>query len=253
MDILIYATLGAGVGFLVGLTGIGGGAVMTPVLIGAGVPVATAVGTDLLYAAITKTSAFASHARQKTISFHTAGWLAAGSIPAALVVLWFLGQRAEVSSEVMRSTLGVMLLVTAVLLLASPNTGSAPRFQLSTRGNLVLLVSLGALVGLAVTLSSVGAGAIISMVLLLTQPRLAPVQVVGTDITHAIPLTLVAGLGHLSLGHVDLTLLGSLIIGSLPASWLGARYSKRLAGPWLKRVLAIVLLLVGIRFLIGHL
>jgi uncharacterized membrane protein YfcA len=251
MDIVIYGLVGAGVGFLVGLTGIGGGAVMTPVLIGAGVPVSTAVGTDLLYAAITKTSAFASHARQKTVSFTTAGWLAAGSIPAALVTLWFLGQRTEASSEVMRGALGVMLLVTAGLLLSTRGSGRSTLFTLSGGGNAALLATLGALVGLAVTLSSVGAGAIISMVLLLTQARLLPVQVVGTDIAHAIPLTLVAGLGHFSLGHVDLTLLGMLIIGSLPASWLGARYSKRLAGPWLKRVLAVVLLLVGVRLLVG--
>ena len=251
MDIVIYALLGAGVGFLVGLTGIGGGAVMTPVLIGAGVPVSTAVGTDLLYAALTKTSAFASHARQQTISYATAGWLAAGSIPAALLTLGFLGQRTDISTEVMRVALGVMLLVTAGLLLSTRSKGPSAAFDVSGRGNAALLISLGALVGLAVTLSSVGAGAIISMVLLLTQARLPPVQVVGTDIAHAIPLTLVAGLGHFSLGNVDLTLLGMLVIGSLPASWLGARYSKRLAGPWLKRVLAVVLLVVGVRLLLG--
>lgn len=251
MDILIYAAVGAGVGFLVGLTGIGGGAVMTPVLIGAGVPLSTAVGTDLLYAAITKTSALASHARQKTVSYTTAGWLALGSIPASLAALWFLGHRTGQSAEVMSTTLGLMLVVTAVLMLFGRNPARGGQGEIAKAGNVLLLAALGLFVGLAVTLSSVGAGAIVSMILLLTQTRLSPVQIVGTDIAHAIPLTLVAGLGHLSLGNVDPALLASLIIGSLPASWLGARYSKRLAGPWLKRVLAVVLLVIGVRFLLG--
>ncbi len=256
----VYTLAGLGVGIVVGLTGVGGGSLMTPLLVLLfGVSPATAVGTDLLYAAITKAGGVAVHGIKKTIDWKIVGWLAAGSVPASLLVVLFLAsqQSAAVAgasqaagfSAIFSFSLGVMLLLTALALIfrkslqkwaanARPEPISAHRKPLAT-------VFLGAFIGVAVSLSSVGAGAVGVTALILLYPKLPMARVVGTDIAHAVPLTLIAGLGHASLGHVDWTLLGSLLLGSLPGVAIGSLLASKLPEFFIRHALVFLLLIIG--------
>ena len=242
------------VGVLVGLTGVGGGSLMTPLLVLAfGFKPATAVGTDLLYAAITKSGGSWVHHRHGNIDWGITGRLALGSVPAAALTLLLLaniGVAGHGASHLISIALGVALLLTAASLvfrtrlleLARRRSASADFSHRHTAG---LTVAVGAGVGVLVTISSVGAGALGVTALTFLYPNLATRRVVGSDIAHAVPLTLVAGLGHWWLGTVDVVLLVSLLIGSLPGIALGAHFAAKVPERALRSLLASVLLLVG--------
>ncbi|WP_020408796.1 sulfite exporter TauE/SafE family protein [Hahella ganghwensis] len=254
MEILLYIAAGASVGFLVGLTGVGGGSLMTPLLILFGFPPHIAIGTDLLYAAITKATGVAAHARHHTINWKVLGLLAAGSIPASILTTFLLSHfftEPDKYSHVLTTSLGLMLIVTSAVLLFKNKLAinrSSQGTSIAYRNRAQLTVLMGLILGVFVTLSSVGAGAIGTAVLMILYPSLAAVRVVGTDLAHAVPLTLIAGLGHMQLGNVDYYLLGSLLIGSLPAIHLGTKLSKHLPANVLRPVLASMLLAIGVKY-----
>jgi uncharacterized membrane protein YfcA len=249
---------GFAVGLLVGLTGVGGGSLMTPLLVLLfGFKPATAVGTDLLYAAITKSGGSWVHHRHDNIDWAIAGRLALGSVPAAgltLLLLAQLGVRGHGATGLISAVLGVALLLTAASLffrqrlldLARRRPASAD-FQQHIAP---LTVLVGAVLGVLVTISSVGAGALGVTALTFLYPQLATRRIVGSDIAHAVPLTLVAGLGHWWLGTVDVVLLVSLLIGSLPGIALGAHFAARVPERALRSLLASVLLLVGSKLIL---
>ncbi|GAB1266265.1 sulfite exporter TauE/SafE family protein [Aurantivibrio infirmus] len=258
MDIALYILAGAAVGLAVGLTGVGGGSLMTPLLILFGFPYNVAIGTDLLYAAITKSSGVISHHRHKSINWRLVSLLGAGSIPASLITIFVLNLgfvNADEYKPVLTSALGVMLILTSLVLFFRPylqksqmESESAQPSWIKRHSSPVMFAS-GVFLGVFVTLSSVGAGALCAALLLMLFPRLTPQQVVGTDIAHAVPLTLIAGLGHLLLlNNVDLRLLGCLLIGSLPAIHLGTKLGANIPKNILHPVLATILLGIGAKF-----
>jgi len=245
---------GFAVGLLVGLTGVGGGSLMTPLLVLVfGFKPATAVGTDLLYAAITKGGGSWVHHRHDNIDWRITGRLALGSVPAAavtLLVLAQLGVQGHGTTGLISVVLGFALLLTALSLFfrqrlldfAKRRSASA---DFSHRHAAGLTIAVGVVLGVLVTISSVGAGALGVTALSFLYPQLATRRIVGSDIAHAVPLTLVAGLGHWWLGTVDVVLLASLLIGSLPGIALGAHFAARVPEYALRGLLASVLLLVG--------
>lgn len=250
-----YTVAGVLVGFAVGVTGVGGGSLMTPILIlGFGFPPAQAVGTDLLYAAGTKSFGVWLHGRQRTVAWRVVGLLVAGSIPGALVtvaVLHGVGIN-ETVERVMVVTLGAAIMVTALLTLFRQRVISfgrrddTPVMRGLHRRLRVPLTVLGAFaLGVLVTLSSVGAGVLGTALLFWLYPRLPAIKIVGSDIAYAVPLTLVAGLGHISLGTTDFAVLGYLLLGSLPGIYLGTRLGYRLPDGVLRPVVACLLLLIG--------
>jgi uncharacterized membrane protein YfcA len=252
--VLAYALSGFGVGFVVGLTGVGGGSLMTPLLVLVfGFHPATAVGTDLLYASITKTCGTAVHHIGRTVEWAVVGWLGVGSLPASLLTLLLLSRQLHNSSAVaslISYVLGYALILTALSLLFRRRI-LALAHMLSLhrrpRREAAATVLLGALLGVLVSLSSVGAGAIGVTMLVLLYPHLPIVRIIGSDIAHAVPLTLVAGLGHLAVGTVDVSLLASLLTGSLPGIALGSVIARRAPERALRLLLAALLALVGIR------
>lgn len=257
MDFYLYILAGAGVGFAVGLTGVGGGSLMTPLLLLFGFPPHIAIGTDLLYAAITKSGGVVMHHRQGTIRWRVALQLGAGSIPASLVTIWVLHRFFDTGSEgygqVLTTALGTMLILTSAVILFKSRLGMPSDETVQRRAWMVqnagkLTVVCGLFLGIMVTLSSVGAGAIGTAILLILYPRLPSIQVVGTDLVHAVPLTLVAGIGHLFLGNVDFALLGALLIGSLPAIVAGTWVGARLPNHFLQPVLAATLMVLGVKY-----
>ena len=238
------------VGVIVGLTGIGGGSLMTPLLVLAfGVAPATAVGTDLLYAAITKAGGVYVHDRQGTVDYRITGWLALGSMPLALattIALHLIAPAPETLAAAIKGTLGVALLLTAAAIIFRARLAAlSPVAGWSERRIAAATVITGAVIGVLVTLSSIGAGAVGVAALIFLYPGRPAVQIVGTDIAHAVPLTLVAGLGHATLGTVDLTLLAALLIGSIPGVMLGSRLSSKVPERVLRPALAGMLILVG--------
>lgn len=254
MDIA-FVFAGLGVGFIVGLTGVGGGALMTPLLIlGFGVAPAVSVGTDLLYAAISKSGGVLVHQRHRSIVWAIAWRMLAGSLPAALLTGWFLqGLQAEHTEyeQILSACLSVMLILTAFVLFSKgwwqqKLKGRSSFLPRRWRGRAVWLS--GVVLGVMVTLSSVGAGALGAALLSLLFPRLPTRRIVGTDLAHAVPLTAVAGLAHWQLGHVDFALLGGLLIGALPGIWAGSLLGLRLPEKLLRPVLAGMLLFLGLRF-----
>ena len=253
----LYALSGLLVGGLVGLTGVGGGSLMTPLLMLAfGVAPLTAVGTDLLYAAVTKCGGAVVHACGGTIDWRVVRRLALGSLPATGATLFYLAHAGVGSSAhhgLVSSVLGIALVLTAGSLLFRRLLLErlAPGMErLGERGQAVLTVALGLLVGTLVSLTSVGAGAIGGTVLLLLYPRAPLVRIVGADIAHAVPLTLLAGLGHWALGTVDLAVLGSLLVGSLPGIAVASRLARRAPDRILRPILAVTLAIVGLRLAI---
>nr|WP_232023949.1 sulfite exporter TauE/SafE family protein [Sulfurivermis fontis] len=250
-----YSVAAFAVGALVGLTGVGGGALMTPILLALGVQPATAVGTDLLYAAITKSCAIPVHQRRRTVQWPVVGRLALGSVPGAVLALWWLRDLAAHTPLLERRLLAVLgaalLLTAAAMLLHEPlrrrraRNGGSTASIVPERWLAPATVAAGAVLGVLVTLSSVGAGALGAMALYLLYPRLPTAAIVGTDIAHAVPLALVAGLGHLQLGNVDGTLLASLLLGSVPGIVLGTRLGLRLPEHVVRPLLASFLLFIG--------
>ena len=258
IDLLLYIASGAAVGLAIGLTGVGGGSLMTPLLILFGFPYNVAIGTDLLYAAITKAGGVVSHQKQKTIKWHTVRMLALGSVPTSIITALFLSQLFSDSSEyesILTRSLGVMLVLTATVILLNRRlrkkvkVKSEEKDGFFVRHNDAVIILVGLFLGVFVTLSSVGAGAFCAAVLMVLYPHMPALKIVGTDIAHAVPLTLVAGLGHLIwLGNVDFMLLGCLLIGSLPAIHLGTRLARRIPSNILQTTIATLLLGMGIKF-----
>lgn len=248
-----YALAGLLVGFIVGLTGVGGGSLMTPLLIMFfGISPATAVGTDLLYASLTKAAGVWVHARRGNVEWKLVGWMAAGSIPAAviaLVALHFIGVDSQPVGGLITGSLGVALILTALAILfkeplqkLGQRSGAEDWRDRHAAG---ATVATGAVIGALVALSSVGAGAVGVAALFWLYPRLLASRIVGSDIAHAVPLTAVAGLGHSFIGTVDWQILLNLLIGSLPGIYLGSHLSGRIAERWLRPVLASMLVIVG--------
>ena len=247
----LHAVLGLLVGILVGLTGVGGGSLMTPLLVLlVGVNPQTAVGTDLLYASLTKMVGTGVHGWRETVDWKIVRRLATGSVPAAGATLLALARFGPVSkhtTNVIIIVLAVMLILTAIsVLLRSQIINWAGRRDLPDGHNVVVpTVVLGAVLGAAVTISSVGAGAIGVTVLLVLYPKLPISRIVGSDIAHAVPLTLVAGLGHWFIGDINVPLLANLLVGSVPGVIIGSLLSTRATDKWLKPALACVLVISG--------
>ena len=249
-----YSLSGFIVGVLVGLTGVGGGSLMTPILVLLfGVNPATAVGTDLLYAAVTKSGGVAVHGLNRTIDWRIVRRLALGSVPATAItiaILAHVGIHGHAQHGLISSVLGVALVLTAVSIILRKYVLDrlAPIMEaMSERRRTMLTVALGIFLGVFVSISSVGAGAIGVTVLLTLYPRAPLVRVVGADIAHAVPLTLVAGLGHWWLGSVDWPVLGSLLVGSLPGIVLASQFASRAPDKVMRPLMAAMLAIVGLR------
>ncbi len=262
-DPTLYVAAGALVGVLVGLTGVGGGSLMTPILVLAfGQSPAVAVGTDLLFAALTKITASFSFGASRRIDWRIVRRLALGSLPGAAGVLATLSlstRSALHADRFLLLCLGVMLVLTSagmlleriVRLRLAKSAQPRPLANPTTTPPLALTVLVGFLIGVAVTLTSVGAGALGTVALLWLYPRLPTDRLVGTDIAHAVPLTLLAGLGHASLGHINTGMLGYLLIGSVPSVLLASRLAIRISQPRLRLILALMLAVVGTKILLG--
>jgi uncharacterized protein len=245
-----YSLSGLVVGLLVGLTGVGGGALMTPLLVLLfGVRATTAVGTDLLYACITKAAGTAVHGFSRSVEWRVVGRLAAGSVPATALTLVVLAHfQVDSTSGLITTVLGFALILTSVSVLFRKwilNRLAEVTAKISSRSTTLLTTLLGAVLGVLVSLSSVGAGAIGVTVLLILYPKLPAGKLVGSDIAHAVPLTLVAGIGHWFIGSIDVVLLVSLLIGSIPGVIVGSYASARVPDKVLRPVLASTLAVVG--------
>jgi uncharacterized protein len=248
----LFTLSGFFVGLLVGQTGMGGGSLMTPLLILMfGVHPATAVGTDLLYASATKTVGTLVHGLNHTVNWRIVARLASGSVPATAVTLLLISHfdiTGKTAAGIISSVLGVMLLLTALSLVFRRQFLAFAGDRLMTVApprTRMLTVLTGIMLGVLVTISSVGAGALGVTALLLLYPRLPMVIVVGSDIAHAVPLTLLAGVGHWFLGSVDWLLLTSLLSGSVPGIIVGSYVSAHVPDAVLRPILAATLTLVG--------
>lgn len=263
-----FALSGLVTGFLVGLTGVGGGSLMTPLLVLLfGIAPSTAVGTDLLYASITKVTGIPVHARKGHIDWRVAGWLTLGSAPAALAMVVLLSHlhTGKAFESILKTSVGVALVITAAAILwrasrqgilsftGGPEPAPTPAAVLPDASGgaypVWMTVLTGAVLGALVTMSSIGAGAVGTVALVFLYPRFPITRIVGTDIAHAVPLTLIAGLGHLSLGHVNGHLLVNLLIGSIPGIWLGSHASAGIPERWSRPVLAVLLLTISARMI----
>ncbi|ODS25092.1 hypothetical protein AB835_00015 [Candidatus Endobugula sertula] len=253
---LLYIFFGAVVGFAVGVTGVGGGSLMTPLLLLIGFPPHIAIGTDLLYASITKFGGALSHHYQKNIDWALVRRMAIGSVPAAIftaLILKFFFQNSEDYKHILTFVLGIMLVLTSATIffrqrLQKKRASDSSRFTIAHAHVGRVTTGMGVVIGVLVTLSSVGAGAIGASVLMTLYPYLSSYRIVGIDIAHAVPLTLIAGMGHLWLGNVDMGLLVGLLVGSLPAIYLGTHIGRQLPHRILQRLLASILMGLGLKF-----
>lgn len=270
-DFLVLMLAGGAVGYLIGLTGVGGGSLMTPILLLLGYPTPVAIGTDLLYAGITKAGGVVVHHQKGNVIWRTMWLMSLGSLPVTLALnLWILDadfRDLPIYERLLTTTLGIMLLLTSIVLVLQKRiqrringnrqgvetSGDGQIAQAHVEGRMglkrdLLTFLLGILLGVCVTLSSVGAGAFGAAVLFMLLPFVAPVRIVGTDIAHAVPLTLLAGLGYLYNGLVDFQLLGALLCGSLPGIWLGSHNGSKIPQHWLRAILVSALFFLGARF-----
>jgi len=257
MDEFGLTFAGLVVGLIVGLTGVGGGSLMTPILIFFfDIKPYLAVGTDLLFAAFTKGTGTLNLARQKLVPWRVVMSLCAGSLPACGLTLWMLhhlGPAEDHVQHLMKFTLGLALLLTSAAMLYKAIRGKTtpkilPEDQLNqaTQPRHPLLpVLFGAAIGVLVTLSSVGAGAVGVSVLMMLYPRLPISRIVASDIAYAVPLTLLAGLGHASMGSVDWHMLAYLLLGSLPGIWLGSQLVHKAPERVIRSVLSVLLAWAG--------
>lgn len=262
-----FLLAGLFVGVMVGMTGVGGGSLMTPILIfGFGIQPVIAVGTDLLFAAITKAGGVWAYWRHSVVNWSIVMRLAAGSLPAALITLWYLsstGASEGHHDDLITTALGIALILTSSALLlknwlariirASEGhtlVNMLYRIRSDDKNKTVATVITGAILGVMVTLSSVGAGALGAVALLFLYPRLRGVEIVATDIAHAVPLTAIAGIGYSTVGTVDWSLLGWLLVGSLPGIYLGSHLGVRIPDRLMRNILAVILIGVGVKCLI---
>jgi len=246
----LYSVAGFLVGALVGMTGVGGGSLMTPILVLLfNFHPVTAVGTDLLYASVTKTVGTAVHGKRQTVDWHIVGGLALGSVPSSIATLFAMSRLNTLSGDplVLNLALGVVLLLTAfavffrpwIVKRAGPHFSGLPEARISH-----WTVLLGAILGVLVSVTSVGAGALGTTALLLLYPRLPVSRIAGSDIAHAVPLT-----GHWLMGSVDFGLMLGLLVGSIPGIIVGSLLASRSSDTVLRPVLAVTLLVVSIRLL----
>jgi uncharacterized protein len=252
----LYSLAGFLVGMLVGMTGVGGGSLMTPILVLLfNFHPVTAVGTDLLYASVTKTVGTAVHGKQGTVDWRIVGALALGSVPAAILTLFVMsrvGTLAANAAGVLNLLLGITLLLTSFSVFFRPQILSWAGHHIHDmekarrRGWTIVL---GATLGVLVSVTSVGAGALGTTALLILYPRLPVARIAASDIAHAVPLTLIAGIGHWLMGSVDFTLMLALLAGSVPGIIVGSLLSGRSSDAVLRPVLAITLLVVSVRML----
>jgi hypothetical protein len=261
MHDLAFIFAGFAVGLIVGLTGVGGGSLMTPLLIfGFGIKPHLAIGTDLLFAAFTKLGGTVSLARQRIVPWRLVGALSMGSIPAALVTLYVLhnlGPANPAVQQAMTLTLGIALLLTALATLYKAIQGKKiPRLidgaqldEATKPRHWSLPILFGCVIGTLVTLTSVGAGAIGVTALILLYPMLPLPRIVAADIAYAVPLTLVAGFGHASLGSVDWVLLGKLLMGSLPGIWIGSQLVNKTPDRIIRSLLSLLLAYAGVKLI----
>jgi uncharacterized membrane protein YfcA len=258
MDTLAYIFAGFGVGTLVGLTGVGGGSLMTPLLIFLfGVAPVTAVGTDLMFASVTKATGIWHHKRRNNIRWDITGLMLAGSLPTSIAVVYYMARFKDAGAElnlVIHTGLGIALILTAFSLLFKARVqgmGRSIRIWLPNWQSLRPAATIGAgvLLGILVPISSIGAGALGAAILLFLYPSLPTRRIVGTDIAHAVPLTLVAGIGHMQMGTVDFAMLAILLIGSLPGIYLGSHLTSTVPERVIRPLLASVLILIGVRFM----
>jgi uncharacterized membrane protein YfcA len=249
---------GLGVGILVGMTGIGGGSLMTPMLILIfGVTPVTAIGTDLAYAAVTKTVGGYKHWRQRTVDLRLSSWMAIGSVPAAVGGVFVLSLLEEWANrdfdDLLLTILAVALLLTGAATLIRAFLKSMQERERETipmeRRHKVAAVVLGACVGFVLGVTSAGSGALIAVGLILLF-RLAPQRVVGTDVFHAAILLWAAGIAHVIAGNVDFGMVGTILLGSVPGVWLGSHWSVRVEPAVLRTTLAVVLIGAGLALLI---
>ncbi len=272
-EFIQFILAGMLVGFCVGVTGVGGGSLMTPILMGVfRIEPHIAIGTDLLYAAISKFCGSFVHAKKLNIVWPIVWWLAIGSIPASLLTNYMLSNYLSGATHykaVLTMVLGFMLVLTGISILfrskieaffskRSKQQNTAVRDNMTREdiaewvsGKKVLVIIMGVVLGVFVTLSSVGAGAFGVMALVLMFPNLPMIRIIGSDVVHAVLLTLVAGLGHMSAGNVDFTLLGWLLVGSIPAIIIGTLLSSKMPEQLIRRILGVTLLLLGINFMVN--
>lgn len=255
----MYILSGALAGFVVGLTGVGGGAIMTPMLmVFFNIEATTAVATDLWYAAITKIAAVCTYNKQGGIDWSIIRKLWLGSIPAALFIVYLLSHGVLQKTNVYLPKIigGVILITSLFLVLFNHLKYKQVKFQVSdmsywhTSKSGTLTVAVGAFLGALVALTSVGAGALGTVMLIYLYPyHLTPYKLISTEVTHAIPLSIVAGLGYFWVGDVDLSLLFNLLLGSVPAAFLGATCAHHFKEEWLRLAIALVLAIAGIKLL----
>jgi len=255
------------VGFCVGITGVGGGSLMTPILISLfRIEPHIAIGTDLLYAAISKFCGSMVHARKLNIVWPIVLWLAVGSIPASFITSWVLEHYLSQSTHykaVLTMVLGFMLTLTGVSIIfrsriekffnrfRSKEVTQTENEQLAIHHKRLYIIIMGIILGVFVTLSSVGAGAFGIMALVIMFPNLPMIRIIGSDVVHAVLLTLVAGLGHMSAGNVDFTLLMWLLVGSIPAIIVGTLISSRMPERLIRKILGITLFALGVNFMVN--
>lgn len=256
-----YSVAGMAVGFVVGLTGIGGGALMTPILMTVfGVAPMVAVSTDLLYAALTKAGGIYTYARKQLVEWQIVFCLLAGSLPGSLFTLNWMQSLPDMQQleALIHLALGVSLILTSLAVfcrgtlrrLATTVENREWVQQLRQARPLITLL-MGGVLGVLVTISSVGAGALGTALLIALYPRLEMPAIVGTDLVHAVILTAVAGAGHYSFGSVDITLLFYLLLGSLPGVFAGGSLGSRLSPALMQPLMGTVLLVVGVRFVLA--
>ncbi len=258
----IHIIAGAVVGLIIGLTGVGGGSLMTPILVlGFGISPSIAVGTDLLYAAITKSSGVYFHQKHHSVDWTIVFLLASGSIPcsmATIILLEYIRDLGVNYDQLIMSILSGMLILTSIIvfsknrLLAFIHNRHPENSVIQHLRRLRPCITFiaGCALGTLVTISSVGAGAIGAAILFLLYPRKKSIAIVGTDLAHAVPLTTVAGFGHLHFGTIDFSLLAGLLVGGIPSIYIGSYIGKKLPDHILRPLIATLLLLMGIKLAI---
>ncbi len=256
-----YSFAGLVVGFIIGLTGIGGGALMTPALIVLfGIPPVIAVSTDLFYAAITKCGGIWAYAKNQFVEWKIVAFLLLGSVPSGLVTIGFLDKLESPAQleYLINITLGISLTLTSIAVFfrdkiqrfMTANT-QRPFHRHIEKWHSVLTIACGVLLGVLVTLSSVGAGALGTAMLIILYPRLSMPAIIGTDLVHAVVLTSVAGAGHYQMGNMDFELLFYLLIGSLPGVLVGSHVAVKLSLKIMQPLIGSLLLMIGLRFILA--
>ncbi|MCF9034464.1 sulfite exporter TauE/SafE family protein [Acinetobacter nectaris] len=263
-DALQFILAGMVVGFCVGITGVGGGSLMTPMLIGLfKIEPHIAIGTDLIYASISKFCGSLVHAKKLNVVWPIVLWLSLGSIPASFATHWVLEHYLSQSTtykSVLTMVLGFMLTLTGISIIFRnkienffkrfhQNNNEAHPVEITSKKRIYIIL-MGIILGIFVTLSSVGAGAFGVMALILLFPNLPMIRIIGSDVVHAVCLTFVAGLAHMSSGNVDFHLLGWLLVGSIPSIIIGTLISSKMPEQFIRKVLGITLLLLGINFML---